>query len=98
MEDSRSLRAGNQQQRALPARAQPYTIEEAAKYLRHGVSTLRGFIATGRIPAGYYAKGGRRYLFTQQQLDGILEYWSTAPPAPRKPPVRRRRPTRTPAL
>lgn len=47
------------------------TSEEAAKYLRIGIVTLKKKAQTGRIPA---AKVGRVWRFRKQEIDEWLKY------------------------
>lgn len=56
-----------------------YTTEEAAKRLRMSTRTLLGGARSGRFPA---SKPAKRWLFTEEHIQQILDDARTAPVEP----------------
>lgn len=52
------------------------TSDEVAARLRAGYSTIRAWIASGKIPPDAYIRPGRRYLFKADAIARLEGLWA----------------------
>lgn len=65
-----------------------FDISETARWTRHGESTIRRWISTGKIPSRFLTRPGGKIFMSGDQLAGLIRSWQEAEAVAEPPPRR----------
>ncbi|WP_373320677.1 helix-turn-helix domain-containing protein [Rhizocola hellebori] len=65
-----------------------FDIAEIARWTRHGESTIRRWISTGKIPSRFLTRPGGRIFMSGDQLAGLIRSWQDTETVAEPPPRR----------
>jgi hypothetical protein len=66
-----------------------FGIAEIARWTRHGESTIRRWISTGKIPSRYLTRPGGKIFMSGDQLARLIRSWQETDAVTEPPPARR---------